>query len=84
MVVVWGGTHSGRLPHTLCRPWAIGSSLLATTPSSVVEGRRAAGQLAGARHHQRRPTGSAGRPDRLIRSCAPTTRCSRGPALLIV
>ena len=34
MVDVWGGTQSGRLPQTLCRPWAIGSSLLATTPSS--------------------------------------------------
>ena len=33
MVDVWGGTHSGRLPHTLWRPWAIGSSLLATMPS---------------------------------------------------
>ena len=35
MVEVWGGTHSGRLPHTLWRPWAIGSSLLATMPSSA-------------------------------------------------
>ncbi len=35
MVEVCGGTHSGRLPHTLCRPWAIGSSLLATMPSSA-------------------------------------------------
>ncbi len=35
MVEVWGGTHSGRLPHTLWRPWAMGSSLDATTPSSA-------------------------------------------------
>ena len=35
MVEVCGGTHSGRLPHTLWRPWAIGSSLDATTPSSA-------------------------------------------------
>ena len=35
MVLVCGGTHSARLPHTLWRPWLIGSSLEATTPSSV-------------------------------------------------
>ncbi len=35
MVLVCGGTHMARLPHTLWRPWAIGSSLEATTPSRV-------------------------------------------------
>jgi hypothetical protein len=35
IVLVWGGIHRARLPHTLWRPWAIGSSLEATTPSSV-------------------------------------------------
>ena len=35
IVLVCGGIHSGRLPHTLWRPCAIGSSLEATTPSSV-------------------------------------------------
>ena len=53
MVEVWGGTHSGRLPHTLWRPWAIGSSLDATTPSRASKAGVLPGQLAGARHHQR-------------------------------
>ena len=35
MVLVCGGTHSARLPHTLWRPPLIGSSAEATTPSSV-------------------------------------------------
>ena len=35
MVEVWGGTHSGRLPHTLWRPWLIGSSREAHRLSSV-------------------------------------------------
>src|SRR4026209_589363 len=35
IVLVWGGIQRARLPHTLWRPWAIGSSLEATTPSSV-------------------------------------------------
>ena len=35
IVLVCGGIHSARLPQTLWRPWAIGSSLDATTPSSV-------------------------------------------------
>jgi len=35
IVLVWGGIHIARLPHTLWRPWAIGSSLDATTPRSV-------------------------------------------------
>ena len=52
IVLVWGGTHSGRLPHTLCRPWEIGSSRLATMPEQRVEDRRRARQLAGARHHE--------------------------------
>jgi hypothetical protein len=35
IVLVCGGTHMGRLPHTLWRPWLIGSSLLAHKESSV-------------------------------------------------
>src|SRR5687768_3269835 len=35
IVLVWGGTHRARLPHTLWRPWLMGSSLDATTPRSV-------------------------------------------------
>ena len=35
IVLVCGGIHSARLPHTLWRPWAIGSSLEATIPSSA-------------------------------------------------
>ena len=35
IVLVCGGTHSARLPHTLWRPWLIGSSLEATTPSRL-------------------------------------------------
>jgi hypothetical protein len=35
IVLVWGGTQSGRLPQTLCRPCAIGSSSDAQIESSV-------------------------------------------------
>ena len=35
IVLVCGGTQSARLPQTLCRPWAIGSSRLAHRLSSV-------------------------------------------------
>src|SRR5438093_569798 len=35
IVLVCGGTHSGRLPQTLCRPCEIGSSAAAQKESSV-------------------------------------------------
>ena len=35
MVEVWGGTHKARLPQTLWRPCAMGSSAEATMPSNA-------------------------------------------------